>query len=225
MNWFYNLKIGSKLISGFVLIALIAGLIGFIGIRGIRTISGESETMYNNQLIPISSLSEISTAFQRVRVNIRDLVHAGTPAEMAKYQQRIKELSAVISKNVEEYEKTNLDAEEKKMLAEFAETRKVYRPLLEKLAQLSLAGKMAEANALMVGDARTAAVAEQAALDKLEEYKLKMAKMTNEKNQIMARNSLQMSVLFMTVGIIMAIGLGLFITRTISCSRPSTSAK
>jgi methyl-accepting chemotaxis protein len=216
MNWFYNMKIGAKIISGFISIAVIAGLIGVVGIRGIRTISNESANMYNNQLLPISYLSEISTAFQRARVNIRDLVHSETPAEMAQYQQQIKAFSAIISKNIEAFEKVSSGEEEKKMLAEFAETRKVYRPLLDRITQLALAGKIAEANTLMVGDARVAAKAEQAAMDKLEEYKIKMAKTTSENNLTLAKTSLLLSVLFLVVGIILAIGLGIFIARAIT---------
>ena len=216
MTWFNNMRIGTKIISGFILIALIAGVIGFVGMRGIGNISRESANMYNNQLLPISYLSEISTAFQRVRVNIRDLMRAGSPAEMAQYQQHIKTLSETISKNVAAFEKASSTEEEKKLLAEFSETRKAYRPLLERITQLALNGKMREANALMIGDALTAAKAEQAAMDRLMEYKVKMAKTTSENNLALAQTSFRLSVLFMTVGILLAVGLGLFIARMIT---------
>ena len=216
MNWFYNMKIGTKLISAFILIALIAGLIGFIGIRGISTISQESTTMFQKQLVPITNLQEISTAFQRVRVNIRDLMNARTAEEMSRYQQNIKGLSETISKNLETYEKAIMDEEERKLNTAFGETRKVYRPLLDRIAQLAIAGKIAEASVIMLGDARTAAIAEQAAIDKLVDYKIKLATAANVKNIAMTKSAILFSVLFMTMGIILALGLGIFITRTIT---------
>jgi methyl-accepting chemotaxis protein len=39
MNWFYNLRVGVKLVTGFVIVALVAGLIGLVGILNSRSIS------------------------------------------------------------------------------------------------------------------------------------------------------------------------------------------
>jgi methyl-accepting chemotaxis protein len=216
MQWFYDMKIGTKLISGFILIALIAGLIGFVGIRGVNSVTRESTQLYEKQLIPITELNDISIAFQRVRVNIRDLMNvAKTTEEIAKYQQTIKEMSEIISKSSDAFEKTMVDPEEKKLFATFMDTRKVYRPQLEKIAQLALAGKKDEANVVMLGDARTAAMAEQSAIDKLVDYKVEMAKKANIRALAVSRSSIVLASLFMAVGIILAIGLGLFITGTI----------
>lgn len=32
MKWFYNLKIRTKLLSGFILVALVVGIVGYVGI-------------------------------------------------------------------------------------------------------------------------------------------------------------------------------------------------
>jgi methyl-accepting chemotaxis protein len=39
MNWFYNLRVGVKLVAGFVLVALVAGLIGVVGILNSSSIA------------------------------------------------------------------------------------------------------------------------------------------------------------------------------------------
>ncbi len=41
MRWFNNLKIGTKLLSGFIFVAIIAGAIGFIGINKIHQIDDD----------------------------------------------------------------------------------------------------------------------------------------------------------------------------------------
>lgn len=69
MKWFYNLKIGTKLIGGFITVALIAGVIGFFGITKISQINKGSELMYQRVTVPLSELSDISTSFQRVRIS------------------------------------------------------------------------------------------------------------------------------------------------------------
>lgn len=35
MRWFYNMKIASKLILGFLIMAIIAGVVGIVGLAGI----------------------------------------------------------------------------------------------------------------------------------------------------------------------------------------------
>lgn len=46
MQWFNNLKIGTKLISGFVIVALIAGVIGLIGIQKLSQIAAADTKLY-----------------------------------------------------------------------------------------------------------------------------------------------------------------------------------
>ncbi|OGU13107.1 MAG: hypothetical protein A2076_07470 [Geobacteraceae bacterium GWC2_53_11] len=216
MQWYNDMKIGTKLISGFILIALIAGVIGFIGIRGITGITTETANLFNKQLVPITNLQQISTAFQQVRVTIRDLINAKSPDEMSRLQQRIKEKSEIITKNVEAFEKGIVSEEEKKLNATFGETRKVYRPLLDQIARLAIAGRMAEAAVIMSGDALKAAQAEQDAIDKLVEYKTKMASAADERARSVSKSAVILTSGFIVVGVILALGLGVFITRAIT---------
>ena len=79
MKWFYDLKIGTKLILGFILTSCIAAAIGYIGISSLNDLTAQSELMYSNMTVAIQELGDITEAFQRVRVNSRDLLMATTP--------------------------------------------------------------------------------------------------------------------------------------------------
>ncbi len=61
--------------------------------------------------MPISYLADISTSFQRVRVNYRDVVRAETPGEAQIYIDTIKQLSAEIDKRSAEYQQLILSKE------------------------------------------------------------------------------------------------------------------
>lgn len=113
MQKFYNLKIGTKLMSSFILLALVAGVIGWIGISSIRKANNNDTMLYENATVPISQFGEISTDFQEVRVNLAKILLVRDKAEKQKYSEQIKELSANISKNVDLVEKTTTSAEEK----------------------------------------------------------------------------------------------------------------
>ena len=72
MQWFNNLKIGTKLISGFITVALIAGVIGFIGIKKIHQINEADIKLYEKITVPLSDMGDMAVKYQRVRINLRD---------------------------------------------------------------------------------------------------------------------------------------------------------
>lgn len=216
MEKFYNLKIGTKLMSSFVLLALIAGVIGWIGISNIRKANINDTILYENSTVPISQLGEISTDFQEVRVNLAKILLVHDRAEKQKYAEQIKEISANISKNVDLVEKTATSADEKALIKEFGDSRTVFRPLIGKISEFSMAGKDNEALSIYTGEATEAAKAEQKAIDKLVAFKVGAAKALNASNTKTADSSIRSTLVLAVIGVILAIGLGLFITRIIT---------
>ena len=99
MSWYYNLKISVKLLSAFVVVALIALVIGVIGIVELKKLDDNGDKMYNKITVPISDLGDMSTAFQRIRINIRGLVEADNAAEKQVAIDTIKKLRATCQKN------------------------------------------------------------------------------------------------------------------------------
>ena len=53
MNWFYNLKVGTKLICSFALVAVIAGFIGWEGISSLRTADESDIKLYEKAILKV----------------------------------------------------------------------------------------------------------------------------------------------------------------------------
>ena len=70
-------------------------------------------------------------------------------AENKKFVGRIAELSSSINENVAKFEKTILTGEGRKLFEEFKKTQAAYRPLLDKVIELGLQNKNAEAQAIL----------------------------------------------------------------------------
>jgi len=216
MHWFYNLKIGTKLLSSFILLALVAGVIGGIGISSIRKGNDNDTKLYEQGAIPVSLLGRISTDFQRVRVNLAKVILVRETAEKQKYTDTIKELSANISKNVESITSSSASTEEKALVKDLNDSRAVFRPLLGKISDLGMSGKDAEALAIYTGEATRAAMAEQSAIEKLVDYNLHKAKLLRDNNTLMASASTRNTLILAVIGVLLAIGLGIFIIRIIT---------
>jgi len=216
MTWFYNMKVSAKLLSGFVLVAMIAGIIGWVGVRNMRDIAAKDTMMYKDMLVPIAELSRVSTAFQRVRVNLAKVLLAKNNEHKEKYQLLIRDLGSEITTRTDKLKKAATIPEEKAFLREFDESRKVFRPIIARIIELSQAGKHDEALALYEGEATDAAGAELAVIEKLEDFLTKKAQQAAENNSAAAQGAVRFTMIFSLFGILLAVALGVVISRMIS---------
>ena len=53
MKWFLDMKIAVKIISGFVIVAIIAGVVGFVGVINIKEINENDTMLYENDTVPL----------------------------------------------------------------------------------------------------------------------------------------------------------------------------
>ena len=216
MQWFNDLAIGKKIISGFMLVALIAGIIGFIGVKEILTVEAGSEKMYEEITIPLEELGDIAVNFQRVRINIREFVDADTPQERQAAIGTVKDLRQKINEQADKFEKTIITDEGRALFQKFLETRKVYSDHIEELVELVQAGKQNEARILVFGEMKKAAFEENEAIDKLQEAKIAQANLVEEQNTEIAHSATQVMIGCAIVGVLLAFFLGLTISKTIT---------
>jgi methyl-accepting chemotaxis protein len=212
---FKNMKLAVKVIAGFIVIAFIAAAIGVFGITQIKAIDDADTRLYQMVTVPLGELADISISFQRVRVNSRDMIAAGTREEREKYEKRIAELSAEISKVAASYEKTIFTDEGKQLFADFQKSRVAYRAHLDKMIALANQGKTAEALALLRGDAAVSSRNEQNVLEKMMAQKITQAKKIADDNTKIANTSTLIMIILSIAGFLFAIVLGIFIGRTI----------
>jgi methyl-accepting chemotaxis protein len=215
MSWFNNMTLKGKLLAGFISVAIIAGVIGGFGIYNIKEIDHADTMLYEKVAIPLGQVAEISTAFQRIRVNARDIITATTPEQRENFVGRIKEARAIIDKEAEDFQKTIFTDEGRKIFEEFGNTRKVYGPLLDKIISLAKEGKTADATALLQGDAGKASRDEQNAIVKMMEAKIKQGAIISAENTTMAKKATTVMTILAVLGALVAIGLGLFIARIV----------
>jgi methyl-accepting chemotaxis protein len=213
-----KMKLGTKLIGGFLIVAAIAAVIGVIGIMNLRSVAKADKALYETMTVPLSDLSDISTNFQRVRVNVRDLVQTTDAGERANYDTKIPQLSAEITKAQEDYEKRVESPELKKLLDDLRAARKVYVGHLTQIREMARNGKNKEAYSLMTTEARKAAQEEQAVIDKMREMTVAEAKRVAESNTALTQTSSTIMITSVLLGLALALGVGWFLT--ISLTRP-----
>ncbi len=216
MKWFYNLKISTKLLGGFISVALIAAVVGGVGFIEIGKMDDNSTRLYERVTVPTSELADMSTAFQRVRLNIYQAVLINDPREIAQCFETIKKLRAELSEKSASFEKTILTDDGRKLFADFKASREAYAQVLDRVTPLIESNRDQEALAILKGDGKRVAFMEQELLDKLQDSKVKQGKLTDEENGKAAKSAKSVMTTLVVVGVMLAIFLGIFISRIIS---------
>jgi len=75
-----NVKVGTKLIAGFLIVAGIAAFIGIMGISGAKELDGYNDEIYKRRLISIRALGDMEIALANLRLCTRNAGHSSDPA-------------------------------------------------------------------------------------------------------------------------------------------------
>lgn len=68
MKWFKNFKIETKLIIGFLLVAVIALIVGIVGLTSMYKINDGSDLLFRHDTLGLAYAGDSSTNFQRLSI-------------------------------------------------------------------------------------------------------------------------------------------------------------
>ncbi len=212
MQWFYNFKLRTKLLAGFILVAVVAVAIGFIGIKKIREIDAADTKLYEKMTLPLSYLVDMSTNYQRLRINARDYMAAESAEQRNKAFDTISKLRADQAAVNEKYTKTYIDETDRKNFEEYMAKQQAYEKFFDPLKSLVDAGKQEEAKDLVAGDMRKASNEFGEMIKKIQKLNEDAAKAQSDANTVTANAASQLMTILMVAGGLLAVGLGIFIS-------------
>ncbi len=216
MKWFYNLKIATKLIIGFIIVAAIAGVVGVVGIVNIQEMDTLNTDMYELNTTPIPQITSVQNAYNQTRVAIRDLLLDKDQAAKEGYISLIETNLNTMKTSLAEFMLT-LRVEEGKVLARDLESAiSLYESYLDKQFGLINSQKYDEAYSNMQGEGMQIASAVNDPIDALISLKVDLAKQKFDANTVAANTAIFTMLAVVLVGVVIAIVLGLFISRIIS---------
>ena len=108
MKWFQDMKIGTKLLGSFILVAAIAGLIGWVGLRSTNEMKVRSAATYNDRLVPIRDLGYANAALLIARTEIRNMLFEKDRAKRKEYAALVEDESRKMEAYLAAYSKSNL---------------------------------------------------------------------------------------------------------------------
>ena len=204
MRWYADLNIRAKLLLAFLLTAAIGAATGALGVSSGRRLAEANRTLYANMLVPTSELGDLANAFQRVRVNMRDVIMAASPEEAAPFQARIVALSGEIDSIATRYERTIVSDSMRVRFGAFTTARRGFVARRDSVVALGAAGQDSQAVALMRGDAFKAQQAVVEAIDSMQAMNVAQGAAVASRNEASAADTERLLLGVSVVGLLIA---------------------
>ena len=218
MQWFYDMRVGKKLVLSFIFMAGLTGVVGYCGIENMSKISGMAATMYVQEFAGLTAIKEANINLVYLDRASKNLLLASTVEERAKYSERIEVYKKEFQEQFNKAKPLFVTEKGKEGLARLDRAWGEYVPVLNKLIELNKNEELAakhDSVSLSMGLAREKAEAVDAAADDLSQRKVENAHRFADATQDVYKTSRTLLTAIIIGSILLGIGLGLGIARAI----------
>mgnify|MGYP001086268951 FL=1 len=152
MGDLHKLKLRTRLLYGFLAVAIIAGMIGAIGVISTNVLSNDYEELVDNFVVPMQKINGITDSFHRLRVILRDAILADTPELMQEKLER----AALRKEEIEEFNATIEDiwltAEGKDLYQKYLDNWSKLSPMVDQVIATIQRGDLVTATEMLKDD-------------------------------------------------------------------------
>lgn len=216
MTWLYNLKIGTKLVSAFVFVALLAGVVGIVGITNISKVNTNYSDLYVNFGIGMGDVGKASIDFNTIRAVTRDILLSNNAQDMKNYQNQIKDLDKEMEGNLQKLQKSLQTEDGKKAYAALYDNLNKYNDIRDRVVDMAIAGQTEQAITLFYNEASNPAKLAKQYIDQLFDLKENGGIERSAQYSASTRTTIYTMIAIVAIAVIAAILLGVFISGIIS---------
>lgn len=216
MGFFNNLRVGMKLAVLILIAFLSLSVVGVIGYYYLHNASRDMNTMYIERLIPISLIIESRTYARTANGAVLELMLTTDEKRNQELKKIIDDRTKKVSDNLAAIEKLPLDSRAADILVKIKQSQEKYRTARNEVINLALQNKNAEAYALYYSNVDPLTTQYTDNLRDLDEHYSKLSAEINKENQAATTKAIQIMIGFTLIMGIMLIGIGLYITKTIT---------
>jgi len=214
-----NIKIGTKLIAGFLVVAAIAAVIGIVGIKSASKLNSMIDEMYEKRLAGVSTVDDIALNAALIRLATRSM-QSGSDEMYMTQLANLREAQENITKHIRDLDNYVDTRESHDMLADISRQYQALNVVVETL--VNEAGKPENRailkpslnNALDAVRSPARELSEMAA--KLGEFIDQYASATNKESDRMYKSIKITLVTLLIAGTLIGILTGFFLSRSIS---------
>jgi len=149
MIFFRNLKTGTKILSGFMLVALLTGAIGVLGMNSLNKSNERLKTIYEDRLVANIYLTKIQGNILESKSELMNILWkygiTKNMSDIKSSEEAIAKLSAEDNDYFQKYRSAKLTQDEEILLKNIEDSLNLYRPFINKIISLAKENKLNEA--------------------------------------------------------------------------------
>ncbi|MDO9326062.1 MAG: methyl-accepting chemotaxis protein [Methanoregula sp.] len=216
MSFIDDMKIGKKMIGGFLIVVLILVVVAMIGYVNMGTMAAADTKLYTENTIAIGQLGAVDTDLQHMRAEVYRYVYV--PESRAADKQVFTEMRSNIKGNIDKYRSKSLTDNEKAELVKFDTAYADFNVRVEELLIAADTNDKKSVDAALAAGSPlvTSRATAVTAISGLVDYNTKGAKTLSDSNTALYNSSAMMLILATIVGVIIAIALALYLSKSIT---------
>jgi methyl-accepting chemotaxis protein len=219
MKWFYDMKIGPRLISAFIIVGVITAIVGYMGIASLGKVADLSKSSYENETLGMSALMEADLNLAALDTDVKN-VQLSDSKEMGEQYKAIAEKDEeAVDENLERARPLIHTDKGKELLEKVDQQWKERRAVADQIVEMSLNEPfvpMQPSLKLSLGEGREKAEAVATTFGELVKVKQDNAKNVQEQTDATYHSSRTLMSVLGLGGILLGLGLGVFISRSIA---------
>ncbi len=215
MKWFKDLKMKSKLILCFVIVAIFTGVVGAIGIINMNNLNVRGDDMYQNNFLPAQDLAQIKAALQEIRANLLTIAYEENSVNFYNIKKMINQSADQSDKLLKKYELNIANEEEQQLFDNLMKSLDDYRSIRNENLNMIESGQYEQALAMMA-DLIIEREKVDSELEKLIQHNKNRAQQKADMNTRDFKSQSIIMTGFVIFSMIIAIGLGFMLESVIS---------
>jgi len=218
MKWFTDMKIGNKIIVGFIVVVLMTVLVSINGIKTAVGISDNLETVYSDRLIPNSIIGELQVNQEKAYIAAKDLVYKSFYLKdnkiISDVEGRLNELETANKALISEYQSTYLTSEEEELVTQYIVADQSYRDGLEEMKTYI---KRRDYNGAIAfhGTIDEYMIQAEETLKDLKELNLSISSQLKTESDSFVQKGQQTAIIIVVVSVLLSLTIGIAIAKSI----------
>jgi methyl-accepting chemotaxis protein len=217
-----NLKIGARLGLGFALVLALLAAVAGVGLASMSRIETRLTQIVDDNNVKIFSISAVADNFRDISLAVANMVVQENPAELQKQVDALAAARVRYGKAKKVFLATNLNEQEKALLAKLDTAIAFAKPKVDKTVELSVAGARAEAAQNMTTQSAPATAAAIGVIDEIVQFEKDQAGQAAADAKTAYDSARNQVLLISLIAILAGVAVAWFITRSIT--RPIRAA-
>ena len=219
MKWFYNMKIGTRLLAALVFGGVLTAIVGFVSIASLSKIANSSKSSYEQETLGVAYVKQANIDLIEVDRAAKNVMLSNTSEEREQYKAQVDAYTGLVTEDLEKAKPLILTDKAKDLLKQSEDAWKESQQSTNQAVDLAMKDPLIKKRAsveLSFGTGRAKSDAAEDLLAQLATSKEDSAKLAQEQTEKTFHSSRILLITLILWGVVGGLATGVFIARSIA---------